>query len=204
MIDIGAFLKTSIYLISSALLYPTMVLLLTSFVLIVLFAGGVCAEWLERARLKKCSAEGLPSMILSGKEATALPYRVKEYINRLKKLLELRQSDPVKCENLIQDTSLRIWKSTDKLRILVRIAPSLGLVGTLIPMGTGLAALGQGDMARLSSDLVIAFTTTVLGLTVGMAAFFMYTVKRRWIEEDIKNIELATEILLSRKEGSQP
>ncbi len=81
--------------------------------------------------------------------------------------------------------------------MIIRIGPSLGLIGTLIPMGTGLAALGQGDMTGLSSDLVIAFTTTVVGLAVGIVAYFFYTIKRRWVEEDIKNIELATEILAS-------
>ena len=62
-------------------------------------------------------------------------------------------------------------------------------------MGTGLASLGSGDMARLSSDLVIAFTTTVVGLAIGITAYCIYTVKRRWVEEDIKNMELATELL---------
>jgi biopolymer transport protein ExbB/TolQ len=61
-------------------------------------------------------------------------------------------------------------------------------------MGTGLAAMGQGDMVKLSSDLVIAFTTTVVGLAIGITAYFFYTVKRRWVEEDIKNMEMATEI----------
>ena len=97
-------------------------------------------------------------------------------------------------ENLLQETTLRLWTSMDRLRILVRTAPSLGLLGTLIPMGTGLAALGQGDMTRLSADLVIAFTTTVTGLAIGAAAFFFYTVRRRWVEEDIKNMELATQM----------
>ena len=78
----------------------------------------------------------------------------------------------VAVENLLQDTTLKLWKSMDRLRILVRAAPSLGLIGTLIPMGTGLAALGQGDMTKLTTDLVIAFTTTVVGLAIGTAAFF--------------------------------
>lgn len=62
-------------------------------------------------------------------------------------------------------------------------------------MGNGLTVLGQGDITRLSSDLVIAFTTTVVGLALGMTAYFFYTIKRRWVEEDIKNIELAAELL---------
>jgi biopolymer transport protein ExbB/TolQ len=79
--------------------------------------------------------------------------------------------------------------------MIIRVGPSLGLIGTLIPMGTGLAALGQGDMTKLSSDLVIAFTTTVVGLAIGIVAYFFYTIRRRWVELDIKNMELATEIL---------
>jgi len=88
----------------------------------------------------------------------------------------------------------------DRLWLLVRVAPALGLLGTLIPMGTGLAALGQGDMTQLSADLVVAFTTTVAGLAVGTAAIVMYTIRRRWMEEDIKNMELATELLTLRAE----
>lgn len=50
-------------------------------------------------------------------------------------------------------------------------------------------------MTRLSSDLVVAFTTTVVGLAIGMLAYFFFTIKRQWIEEDIRHMELATEIL---------
>ena len=55
-------------------------------------------------------------------------------------------------------------------------------------------------MSQLSSDLVIAFTTTVVGLAVGITAFFFYTVKRRWVEEDLKNMELAMEVLGARRQ----
>jgi len=55
-------------------------------------------------------------------------------------------------------------------------------------------------LSQLSSDLVIAFTTTVVGLAVGITAFFFYTVKRRWVEEDLKNMELAMEVLGARRQ----
>jgi biopolymer transport protein ExbB/TolQ len=70
-------------------------------------------------------------------------------------------------------------------------------------MGTGLAALGQGDMTRLTTDLVLAFTTTVVGLAIGTTAFVFYTVRRRWIEEDVKNMELATELAMEDEEKKQ-
>lgn len=192
--DIGALLKTFIYLISSSLLYPVLFLLVVLTFFIIIYSGSFFAEWMERLRLEKCSAQALPSILKRNDTSGALSHRVNLYVKLLHQTLNETIEKEAAVENLLQETTLKLWKSMDRLRILVRVAPSLGLIGTLIPMGTGLAALGQGDMTKLSTDLVIAFTTTVTGLAIGTAAFFFYTVRRRWIEEDVKNMELATEM----------
>ena len=133
-------------------------------------------------------------MLKTSRPLAGVTHRVNRSIRDMNQILDKDCAGEAAVENLLQDTTLKLWKSMDRLRILVRVAPSLGLIGTLIPMGTGLAALGQGDMTRLTTDLVIAFTTTVVGLAIGTVSFFFYTIRRRWIEEDIKNMELATEI----------
>lgn len=203
--DIGALLKSLIYLISSSLLYPVLFLLVTLTLFILIYSGSFFAEWLERVRLFKCSPEELPRAIKNPDKRQIFTYRVQAYINNLRDLLAKEgQTAEVELENILQESSLSLWKSTDRIGMIIRIGPGLGLIGTLIPMGTGLAALGQGDMTRLSSDLVIAFTTTVVGLAVGIVAYFFHTIKKRWVEEDIKNMELATEMLASKileKEG---
>jgi biopolymer transport protein ExbB/TolQ len=193
--DVGAFLRTFIYLISSSLLYPVLFLLSVLVVWLILYAGGFFAEWLERARMQRVPSERLPERIRREPTGPFLSHRVRAYIGRLQKILLDASGGEEAVENLLQETTLKIRKSLDRLRILVRVAPGLGLIGTLIPMGTGLAALGQGDMSKLTSDLVIAFTTTVVGIALGLAAFFFLTIKSRWVEEDLKNIELATEVL---------
>ncbi|MBN1904201.1 MAG: MotA/TolQ/ExbB proton channel family protein [Deltaproteobacteria bacterium] len=195
--DIGALLQAFIYLISSSLLYPVLFMLVFLTLLIILYAGSFFAEWIEISRLEKYLPQKLPGLIRSGEFSKYVSHRVKEYIRSLKEIINRNEEVELSVENLLQETTVRIWKSMDKYRIMVRVGPALGLLGTLIPMGTGLAALGQGDMTKLSSDLVIAFTTTVVGLGIGTLAFFIYTVKRRWLEIDIKNMELATEIMMS-------
>jgi biopolymer transport protein ExbB/TolQ len=200
MTNIGALLKTFIYLISASLLYPVLLMLVVLALLIIAFSGTFFAEWLERLRLRNCPPQNLPSIIQTGDPSSVVSHRVNQYIETLRQVIGRKDDAAAAIENLLQETTLSLWKSMDRLRILVRVAPALGLIGTLIPMGTGLAALGQGDMTRLSADLVIAFTTTVTGLAVGTAAFFFYTVRRRWIEEDIKNMELATEMLAPKTE----
>ena len=44
----------------------------------------------------------------------------------------------------------------------------LGLMATIIPLGPGLAALGEGDPAKLASAVTVAFDATVLGLVAGI------------------------------------
>ncbi len=194
--DIGAFLKLFIYIISSSLLYPVLFLLVVLTGWILFYSGSIFSEWLERIRLEKCPPERVPQLIKQGDNTGVFPYRVNAYIKGLRQLLDSRdQSTEAEIENYLQEKTLSVWKSLDRSRMIIRIGPSLGLIGTLIPMGTGLAALAQGDMTKLSSDLVIAFTTTVVGLAVGIVAYFFYAIKTRWAEEDVKNIELATEML---------
>ena len=197
--DLGALLKSFIYIISSSLLYPVLFLLVVLTCWILIYSGSFFAEWLERVRLKKYPPERLPQIIRQGDDPGVFPQRINTYIKELRLLLNNKdRSTEADIENFLQEKTLNLWKSLDRSRMVIRIGPSLGLLGTLIPMGTGLAALGQGDMTRLSSDLVIAFTTTVVGLAIGTVAYFFYTIKRRWVEEDIKNIELATEILAGK------
>ena len=195
--DIGALLQTFIYLVSSSLLYPVLMALSLLVLVIIVQAGGFFAEWLERARLTPCPSQDLPRLLQTGQAQGMISHRVNHYLQILTQTRSQPGNHGIAVENLLQSTTLELWKSMDRLRILVRTGPSLGLLGTLIPMGTGLASLGQGDMTKLSSDLVIAFTTTVVGMAVGTVAFCFYTLRRRWLEEDIKNMELATELLLN-------
>lgn len=196
---VSALLKSLIYVISSSLLYPVLVLLVLLTAWIVIQAGGLVAECLERARLNPLGPEDVCGGDTAG---SVMAHRVRTYAADLGTLLEREGGTAglLDIENLLRERTHQAWRGLDRVRMVVRIGPSLGLIGTLIPMGTGLAALGQGDLSRLSSDLVIAFTTTVVGLAVGMAAYVFYTLRRRWVEEDVKNMELVTEVLAGERE----
>ena len=47
---------------------------------------------------------------------------------------------------LIEFEENKFAKKIERTDIVTRIGPTLGLMGTLIPMGPGLAALGSGDI----------------------------------------------------------
>lgn len=72
---------------------------------------------------------------------------------------------------------------------LARIAPMLGLMGTLIPLGPGLAALGSGELSILTTAMSVAFDTTVLGLLVGIIGFVLGRIRRRWYDDALRRME---------------
>lgn len=82
-------------------------------------------------------------------------------------------------EALVQVGRRRIERSDG----IARLGPMLGLMGTLIPLGPGLAALASGDVALLAGQMTLAFDTTVVGLTAGVFGFVSGRLRRRWYEE---------------------
>jgi len=79
----------------------------------------------------------------------------------------------------------------ERADLLARIPPMLGLMATIIPLGPGLAALGQGDPAQLASAVTVAFDATVLGLVAGIAGLVIGKLRRRWYEETLDAMEFA-------------
>ena len=71
----------------------------------------------------------------------------------------------------------------ERADLLARLPPMLGLMATIIPLGPGLAALGQGQPALLASAITTAFDATVLGLAAGMVGLVLGKLRRRWYEE---------------------
>ena len=200
--NLSALLQSVIYIVSSSLLIPVMFLLVFLLCWVLFYTGILFSEWVERRKIKKIV--NINDLLNRVKEQRKLPEDFFDYFtlnvqNYFKKLNNIMDSQTdlmeLQVENLLQEKELKMMKELDKIKMVIRIGPSLGLMGTLIPMGTGLASLSQGDINKLSSSLIIAFTTTVVGLGLGALSYFYATIKERWIEEDIKNIEVFTEVL---------
>jgi biopolymer transport protein ExbB/TolQ len=75
------------------------------------------------------------------------------------------------------------------LRIVSRAAPMLGLVATMIPMGPALLALGSNNSRAVGENLVVAFSSVILALVAASITFFVYTIRRRWLLEELRAIE---------------
>lgn len=96
-------------------------------------------------------------------------------------------------ERALAHYELSVQRRLDRTRLLVRAGPAVGLMGTLIPLAPGLAALGNGDVATLAENLRDAFGATVVGLLVGTVAFALTLARTRMYTEDLSALEQAAE-----------
>lgn len=194
--------QTILYTVSTAMLYPVVILLLFFCLWIIVYTGGFIGEAVKRRHFR--SDRHLADFLEEIKKAKQLPPEVAENLPvgvaaYAKELNAIVQGGKLFCDEKVEDLNQRkehaLAREVDKIRLIVRIGPSLGLMGTLIPMGTGLAGLTQGDMAQLSSSLILAFTTTVVGLALGITAHVFSVVKERWVTEDMRHVNLITEAM---------
>ena len=79
-------------------------------------------------------------------------------------------------------------------------------MGTLIPLGPGLAALGSGDINTLAGSLTVAFNTTIVGIGSGALAYVIGKIRGSWYDKYLSDLDaLSDEVLdyMNRKEENQ-
>lgn len=185
-------LENGLFALGQVLRLPVMALLWLG-VFAVLFATGVTLmEFTARRRdrasfdLKRWLQQGavLP---LEGARVTGLPRSLRTLLAEVR---ASRQHDAKlldsALENLLLEREEALRRGLNLPRALVKMGPSLGLLGTLIPMGTSLASLAGGNLQAMAGQMVVAFTTTIVGLAVGTLAYVITLVRQAWFQEAVR------------------
>ena len=191
--------------VSSALQVPTIIILILLILLTIVMLGSFIAEMLtERKSLRlnipklvddlqgKSTAE-MKEVIASSSLLTRQKAAAQELISRVTYPDDTREA---LARQLIADEEARYNKIIKITDLTSRVAPMFGLMGTLIPLGPGLIALGKGDAATLSSSLLIAFDTTVAGLISGAVSYVVSGIRKGWYEEYMIGLETIMETIL--------
>ncbi len=196
-------LTSIIHIFSESLLTPVIVLIVVSGVIVILALGGLINEYISRKPINSKDLENLVRRISFSNNVDQMKNEInnsnlfdyqKEVLNRIANNYDIGcDARKAFASELISAEETRLIKKTNLTDILIRVGPSLGLLGTLIPLGPGLAALGTGDIATLAQSLTIAFDTTVSGLTIGALAYVVSKYKKQWYETELIDIETLAE-----------
>lgn len=87
-----------------------------------------------------------------------------------------------------EDLELQVLKQIEVQRITSRIAPMLGLVATMIPMGPALIAVSAGNTQGMAQNLVVAFSAVIVALLSAAITYVVQSVRKRWLLEELSRV----------------
>ncbi|WP_406536888.1 MotA/TolQ/ExbB proton channel family protein [Methanobrevibacter sp.] len=196
-------LTSLIHILSESLLTPVVILLIVSVIIVILSFGGLINEYISRKPIKSNDLEELIRNVSFSKDVSDMKSKIensnlfsyqKEILVRIANNYDIgSEARKALASELISSEETKLIKKTNRTDILVKVGPILGLLGTLIPLGPGLAALGSGDILTLAESLTIAFDTTVTGLSVGALSYLISKYKKQWYESDLIDVETVAE-----------
>lgn len=211
---IGSEILTSIlHAISESLLIPVIIILLIFVIFALISVGGLIAEYTSRKKFNVEEGEALIRSIYNLQDINEMKDNInKSNIGDSYKVAMIKVIDNndfksktrrAFADKIMEEEELRMAKSVERTDIVVRLGPTFGLMGTLIPMGPGLAALGAGDITTLAEAIIIAFDTTVTGLAASAVAYVISKLRKRWYEEDLSNLEVLINSTLEILENNE-
>lgn len=206
--DISGILTDALNIVSQSLKIPVIIILLLFAIFAVITLGRLLSQFISR---KKVPVKLIKEMIYDISCSESVD-NIKNIVNNasIEKsqkivLCEIadskslgKKSREALARKLIEDEEDRIEQDLQRTDIVTRISPTIGLMGTLIPMGPGLAALGSGDVTTLAAAIIVAFDTTVIGIGAGAVAYFASKIRRRWYEQYLSNLDALSDAILDR------
>lgn len=194
-------LSNVLYWLSTGLFVPvmlgTVIMFIYSLVLSGYFYGNI-KEYMTykksvRQHMLKADVQHLSHLQLTSPKSEILPF-VGEVINA--------RHSKAAMERVLTEFELKSDLALGRYKTLSKLGPILGLLGTLIPMGPALAGLGQGDVASMSWNMQVAFSTTVIGLFSGTIGFLMMQPKQRMLVSYLYDLEFLMNHFNEQNEAS--
>lgn len=193
--------------VSAGLETPVVIILILLIILTVIILGTLIGEFLSERRKLKVSMPQLVDSIREGEQdicetvsSSGLLKRQKQLILEITKhsSLTAMQRESLAANLVTKEQSYynRKVKITD---LIAKLGPMFGLLETLIPLGPGIIALGQGDTVTLSKSLLTAFDTTVAGLVCAAVALVISVIRKRWYSEYMADTETIIECILEEE-----
>lgn len=192
-------LKT-LFWVANSLLIPDIIMLLFLFGRSLLLIGGFYNQYMTKRkndhRLNNAIKELDTSLINQLKEL--LPDKDNSlFIHYLRDLLSNKPSEEYS-DFLLSNFENAANKDMALSKILAKMGPILGLIGTLIAMSPALVGLSTGDISGMAYNMQVVFATTVVGLVISIVGLITQQVKQRWYAKDVNHLEYVSRILLQK------
>ena len=185
-----------LFLVSDSLLIPDIIVLLVLFVRALFLVGSFYNQYITKYKNERQLRPILNQLTPERMEElqAALPEKDNSlYIKYLRAILD-RPADDTYADYMITNFENDAEKDVVTSKLLAKVGPVLGLIGTLIAMSPALTGLSQGDISKMASNMQVVFATTVVGLVVSLVGLVTLQFKQRWDAKEVNQLDYITRI----------
>ena len=185
-----------LFLVSDSLLIPDIIVLLVLFVRALFLVGSFYNQYITKYKNERQLRPILNQLTPKRMEElqAALPEKDNSlYIKYLRAILA-RPADDTYADYMITNFENDAEKDVVTSKLLAKVGPVLGLIGTLIAMSPALTGLSQGDISKMASNMQVVFATTVVGLVVSLVGLVTLQFKQRWYAKEVNQLDYITRI----------
>lgn len=195
-------ISKALFWVANSLLIPDIIILLFLFARSLLLIGSFYNQFMVKRKNDKELNDIIKNLSLSsvGTLKSALPEKDNSlFVKYLRDLLTAPASEAYS-DFLISNFENEAEKDTSTSKLLAKMGPILGLIGTLIAMSPALVGLSTGDISGMAYNMQVVFATTVVGLVVSAVGLVTLQFKQRWYARDVNNLDYVSRILTEKKE----
>ena len=185
-----------LFLVSDSLLIPDIIVLLVLFVRALFLVGSFYNQYITKYKNERQLRPILNQLTPERMQElqAALPEKDNSlYIKYLRAILD-RPADDTYADYMITNFENDAEKDVVTSKLLAKVGPVLGLIGTLIAMSPALTGLSQGDISKMASNMQVVFATTVVGLVVSLVGLVTLQFKQRWYAKEVNQLDYITRI----------
>ena len=185
-----------LFLVSDSLLIPDIIVLLVLFVRALFLVGSFYNQYITKYKNERQLRPILNQLTPERMQElqAALPEKDNSlYIKYLRAILA-RPTDDTYADYMITNFENDAEKDVVTSKLLAKVGPVLGLIGTLIAMSPALTGLSQGDISKMASNMQVVFATTVVGLVVSLVGLVTLQFKQRWYAKEVNQLDYITRI----------
>lgn len=196
-------ISKTLFWVANSLLIPDIILLLILFIRSLLLTGSFYNQMMVKRRTAKLFNQKIKSLS-AGESIDELKALLPEKTDSLftKYLRDMLTSKPSEAyaDFLISNFENEADRDLSLSKLLAKMGPILGLIGTLIAMSPALVGLSTGDISGMAYNMQVVFATTVVGLVVSAVGLVTLQFKQRWYAKDIYNLEYVSRVMIAADE----
>lgn len=187
-----------LFWVANSLLIPDILILLFLFVRALILIGGTYNMYMAKRKNDK----QFDLLVKDGKIdelRAALPEKDNSlYVAYLRDLLSHPANNDYS-DFLLTKFENEAEKDVSMSKMLAKIGPVLGLIGTLISMSPALVGLSTGDISGMAYNMQVVFATTVVGLVISAVGLISMQFKQRWYAKSVNNLDYVSRVLTEKE-----